>query len=146
MNAQHLITLLQTAGITTLQAAPIQGTPRWIGKSPDSLTTIEVVGALETIRGFGVLAVLDPDHHEATRTAITLMIDLLRFLAPAWSWSTNWLAACLKTFAAQRPAIALGQAPDRRSLPLTGGGEVMVQYLPQTSTISLKVRLGRATA
>lgn len=144
MDAQQLIDRLTLAGITTLTAAPMGDTPRWIGKSADSLTAIEVVGALEQIRGLGVLAVLHHEHHEEARNGVTLMIDLLRFLAPAWTWSTNWITACLKGFAEERVKIAAGLVPDHQKMGLVGGGEVRLQFLPTTNTISLKVRLGRA--
>lgn len=125
-----------------LVESPLQGRPRFLGKSADGHTQLELMGPMGQLRGFTIVADVSPDHLEAARRNGALMSLFLELAAPLWRARTQWLLAGMAQFSRLRPLL---ERYPRASVPKLkselGYANVELAFLHKTNQVVLKVQM-----
>lgn len=110
-----------TTGVGTLHGKPV---PRSVALTPDTRTTIEIIGPPTAIKQIVVIGQMIDE--ASAKQAATYMAISVRIVLPEWQGADAWLAAALRQ---------VKQRPQKIKIQ---GWKVWMRWIPELSAVGLQ--------
>ena len=89
----------EEAGFTFEELTTKQGKPLLVGRSPDGLTMLELIGAPENLSELAFLTGMIKDDRQTNAQNVTYLLFTLKAIAPGWE-SADWVSSAMDQFVA----------------------------------------------
>lgn len=83
-------------GFTFEEAPLVDGTPRAMGKSPDGLAILDLVGPRSQLQQATIVVVFPSDYPDVLMLNAVYMMGLLNNVLPNWSGGADWLTESIE--------------------------------------------------
>jgi hypothetical protein len=80
-------------------STPVDGQPRVMGKSPNGLAVVELIGQPASLTSASIMAGIPNDDAEARQLSVIHAMGFLKTVAPQWTGATDWLTTAVQEIA-----------------------------------------------
>jgi hypothetical protein len=80
-------------------STPVDGQPRVMGKSPNGLAVVELIGQPANLTSASIMVGIPNDDAEARQLSVIHAMGFLKTTAPQWTGATDWLTTSVQQIA-----------------------------------------------